>query len=130
VHILGDDPLRALGDRLTEAGGETLRAPLLEDRLFLGGEIDAQEAPPRSVLNWVNYLRGLTDGRGDQALPHLERFANVDFDSSGPATYAERFHGRPISSNTLRAVRGRLSTLTPDASELDDLDRLLVRLAS
>jgi hypothetical protein len=106
-----------------------LRAPLLEDRLFLGGGIDAQDAPPRSVLNWVNYVDGLIRGRGDQALPHLERFANVDFDPSGPATFIERFHDRPISANTLRAVRERLSTLSP-APELEGLDRLLVRLAS
>jgi hypothetical protein len=130
VHFVGDDPLRALGDRLTVAEGDTLRAPLLEDRLFLGGEVDAQDAPPHSVLNWVNYVRGLTRGEGAKALPHLERFANVEFDPSGPATYAERFHDRPISANTLRAVRERLSTLSPDAPELDDLDRLLARLAS
>ena len=130
VHVLGDDPLRRLDERLREETAATLRAPLLEDRVFLGGEIPAEAVPARSVLNWVSYIDDLTRGRHEQALPHLERFANEDFDATGPATYSGKFHKRPVSAGTLRAVRDRLSAMTPGAPELADLDRLLTRLAN
>lgn len=130
VHMLGDDPLRRLNERLSEETAATLRAPLLEDRIFLGGEIERETVPERSVLNWVSYLDGLAHGRRDEALPHLERLANQGFDPSAPATYAAKFHNRPVSSKTLGAVRDRLSSVTPHAPELAELDRLLTRLAN
>ena len=130
VHMLGDDPLGRLSERLAEATGATLRAPLLEDRIFLGGEVPKEAVPSRSVLNWVNYIDGLTRGRADEALPHLKRLANADFDATSPDTYAGKFHNRPVSITTLRAVRDRLSAITPDAPELAELDRLLIRLAN
>jgi hypothetical protein len=130
VHMLGHDPLRRLDERLNEATGATLRAPLLEDRVFLGGEIVRETVPERSVLNWINYIDGVARGCTDEALPHLERLANEDFDPSAPATYAAKFHNRPVSTGTLRTVRDRLSAVTPHAPELGGLDRLLTRLAN
>jgi hypothetical protein len=130
VHVLGHDPLRTLDERLNEETGATLRAPLLEDRVFLGGEIPTENVPSRSVLNWANYIDGLARGRSDEALRHLKRLANEDFDATGPATYAGKFHKRPVSKPTLRAVRDRLSTITPGAPELAELDELLIRLDS
>lgn len=130
VHMLGDDPLGRLSERLSEETGATLRAPLLEDRVFLGGEIPRETVPSRSVLNWVNYINGVTRGRADEALPHLKRLANADFDATGPATYARKFHNRPVAASTLRAVRERLSAITPDAPELVELDSFLIRLAN
>lgn len=128
--MLGDDPLGRLTERLAEETGATLRAPLLEDRIFLGGDVPKETVPPRSVLNWVNYIDGLARGRADEALPHLKRLANADFDETGPDTYAGKFHNRPVSISTLTAVRDRLSAITPDAPELAELDRLLIRLAN
>lgn len=130
VHILGDDPLRQLSERLSEETGTTLRAPLLEDRVFLGGEIPTATVPARSVLNWVNYIDGLARGRSEEALPHLERLANEDFDATSPATYIGKFHNRRVATTTLRAVRDRLSSITPEAPELAELDTLLIRLAN
>ena len=128
--MLGHDPLSRLNEKLSEETGATLRAPLLEDRIFLGGDIVRETVPSRSVLNWINYIDVLARRRTIEALPHLERLANEDFDSSGPATYARKFHNRPVSAGTLRAVRDRLSAVTPDAPELAELDRLLIRLAN
>lgn len=129
VHFLDSDPLRALRETMGDERGPTLAAPLLEDRAFLGDAVELSGVPERSVLNWVNYVACRLRGRPDLALSHLVRFANHEFDAAGPATFAGRFHDRPLEVSALRAVHDRLRALTPGAPPLADLDGLLARLA-
>lgn len=130
VHLLGKNPLGTIRDRLAEVTTPTLRAPLLEDRVFLGGKASDGSVPQHSVLNWVGYIESVARGDGDGALSHLDRFANQEFDPSGPATYASRFHGRPLAVDMLRKVREHLSKRTPNAPELSEIDALIGRLAT
>ena len=59
--LLDPDPLETIADGLGRAPGPALLSPLLEDLAFLGTgttriPLPVFEAPPCSVLNWVNYI--------------------------------------------------------------------------
>jgi len=107
IHLLpyARDTLRA---GLENACSSVLRAPLLEDQIFLGEHVCLREVPHHSVLNWVNYLANVMRGEMDQALPHLARFVNTEVNTDPLDAYVSKFHGKPVYEAPLRVVRDRL----------------------
>ncbi|HEY7317471.1 MAG TPA: phytanoyl-CoA dioxygenase family protein [Candidatus Binatia bacterium] len=108
VHFLpsAGDTLR---NGLDYVSTSVLRAPLLEDQVFLGEPVYLGEVPRHSVLNWVNYVAKVVRGDMDEALPHLARFMNAEINTDALSAYAAKFHGKPICEATLRSVRDRLA---------------------
>lgn len=105
VHSLADLPLDALRAASATLTDETLLAPLLEVKAFLGetGEVDPPS--PTSVLNWAAYLRALMGGRIEGSESHISRFVNDELGIDPPAAYIEKFHGRPFEQDTLDQAR-------------------------
>jgi hypothetical protein len=77
----------------------------------------------------VNYIKRVLRGENDGALSHLNRFVNVEIGVDPPATFAAKFHGKPIQSTTLQSVHERLGEIEPSAPELVQLGRLIQELS-
>jgi hypothetical protein len=107
VRSLSPSPRAALEHSLSRAAGPVLRAPLLETHAFLGEEVELESVPHRCVLNWVNYVAQVARGRADEALPHLQRFADTELGFDDETVYAAKFHGAPLYADNLRRVRER-----------------------
>lgn len=136
VHLLSSKLHQLLGEGLRQAGGPTIKAPLLEDLVFLGEESRARRTtpalnePPRySVYNWVNYISCVLRGEMEAALPQLNRFVNTEIGVDEPEVYINKFHGKQLSVTTLHSLRNRLARFIPKG-ELRDLDLLVKRLSS
>ncbi len=129
THILGANPCAIMRGNLKTAPGPTLQAPLLEDQVYLGGDVRLDHVGPSSILNWVNYIKRVLRGENDGALSHLNRFVNVEIGVDPPATFAAKFHGKPIQSTTLQSVHERLGEIEPSAPELVQLGRLIQELS-
>ncbi len=107
VRSLSPSPRAALVQSLNRAAGPVLRAPLLETRAFLGEEVELESVPHQCVLNWVNYVAQVARGRMDEALPHLQAFANPELGFDDAGVYVARFHGAPLYRDNLKKVRER-----------------------
>lgn len=129
AHILGDAPGTALRDNLKSAPGPVLEAPLLEDKVFLGDEVDLQDVPSASVLNWVNYVKYVVRGELDQALPYLDRFVNKEIGVDPLEAFASKFHGHRLCENTIRSLHERLSSIEPNANQLASRKRMIDRIS-
>jgi hypothetical protein len=129
AHILGETPCTALRDNLKSAPGPVIQGPLLEDRIFLGDDVDLHDVPPASVLNWVNYVKYVVRGEMDQALPHLDRFVNKEIGVDPLEVFAAKFHGHPVCEATLRSLHQRLCIVEPSAAEGVRLERLISRIS-
>jgi hypothetical protein len=92
-------------ERLDRETAPTLRAPLLENLALTGRMGDNIEAPPHSILNWVNYLNEVLTGDPARGPAHIERFANAEIGMEPPAAYVEQFHCRPMQAVTLERIR-------------------------
>lgn len=108
-HTLTDRPLEELRAARAAKADETLRAPLLEVGAYLGEEGGIDEAPPRSILNWAAYVRALMEGRIAGSESHIARFVNEEVGIDPPATYIDRFHGRPFVQDTIDRARRLLT---------------------
>jgi hypothetical protein len=109
THFLDPSPCNALRDGLDHAFSPVLQAPLLEDQVFLGNEIQLGDVPSQSVLNWVRFLSDVVAGRKDEALAHLERFVNTEMGFDSVTAYDSKFRNQPVCEETLRAVRKRVA---------------------
>ena len=109
THLLEASPSDALREGLDRAFSPVLQAPLLEDRVFLGDEIQLGDVPRLSVLNWVKYLSNVVAGRKDEALAHLERFVNTEMGFDSVTAYDSKFTNQPVCEATLRSVRERVA---------------------
>ena len=96
THLLGEFPSLALRAGSESAFSPILKAPLLEDQVFLGQKLQLGEVPSLSVLNWAKYLEHVVAGEPDEALPYLERFVNKDIGADPAHVYAAKFHNQPI----------------------------------
>lgn len=136
VHLLNPRLNETLTTGLKHADTPTLRAPLLEDLVFLGEESRTRleepalnEPRPYSVYNWVHYISCVLRGDSEAALTHLKRFVNTELGVDGPEVYIEKFHGKPVSVTTLRSLRAQVARIMPDA-ELKQLDLLIQQLSN
>jgi hypothetical protein len=110
THLLEASPANALREGLDRAFSPVLQAPLLEDQVFLGDEIQLEEVPPLSVLNWVKFLSEVVAGRKDEALEHLERFVNTDMGFDSITAYNAKFTDQPVCEATLSSARERVAS--------------------
>lgn len=110
THLLDASPSNALREGLDRAFSPVLQAPLLEDQVFLGDEIQLGDVPPLSVLNWVKYLSHVVAGRKDEALAHLERFVNTDMGFDSVTAYNAKFTSQPVCEATLLSVRKQVAS--------------------
>jgi hypothetical protein len=117
VHCLDRRQNAALAAGLEQAGGPVMRAPLLEDRAFLGEKVALGAVPLHSVLNWVKYVADLVQGETTAALPHLERFVNTEAGFDPPGAYTSKFHGRPLEQAALQRVREQLGLIARTGPE-------------
>lgn len=106
VHFIGEDLAASL--RQSVETGPVLQAPLLEDRMFLGETIRDLEAPPKSVLNWPNFIAAGLRNDKEAAARHLARFTNEEIGTDPASVYAAKFLGYPVHEPTLRTVHERL----------------------
>jgi hypothetical protein len=127
THLLGSSPSNALREGLDRARRSVLRAPLLEDQVFLGENIELGDVPPLSVLNWVKYLSHVVNGKKDEALPYLERFVNTDIGTDSVTAYESKFHNQPVLEATLQSVRERFTRVAtrPPKSIYDSFARTI-----
>lgn len=109
THLLEASPSDALREGLVRAFSPVLQAPLLEDQVFLGDEIQLEDVPPLSVLNWVRFLSDVVAGRKDEAVAHLERFVNTDMGFDSVTAYNAKFTDQPVCEATLSSVRERVA---------------------
>jgi hypothetical protein len=86
-----------------------LCAPILEDRVWLGQDVEIEEPPEHSVLNWVHYIANVRNGEPEEALRYLERFTNQRIGVDGPGVYAARFHGCRVYESTIETARRALA---------------------
>jgi hypothetical protein len=110
THLLEASPSNALREGLGRAFSPVLQAPLFEDQVFLGDEIQLGDVPPLSVLNWVKFLSDVVAGRKDKALAHLERFVNTDMGFDSITAYNAKFTNQPVCDATLLSVRNRVAS--------------------
>lgn len=126
VRLLGRDPLATLRAGLARPDGPTLKAPHLEAAAFLGLVTEPAPCPPYSILNWANYLAVLLNGSPDAALPHLERFVNLEQGiDPGVDIYVKKFHNREVHRTTLANLLAALQARVPEAPEVQTLARRL-----
>jgi hypothetical protein len=100
-HLLNATPWEMIDEALQTTTDETLRAPLLEDKVFAGQDVAIDTVPRGSVLNWVNYIACLARRRSDEALVHLERFTNTEVGVDPSAVYVSKFHGHELRQFTV-----------------------------
>jgi hypothetical protein len=127
VHFLDSQPLQQIEKTLKGEPREVLRAPLLEDLIYLSAGVTEQAVPlfpvkGHSVLNWVNYLSLKTRGRFDEASESLCKFVNMEKGIDQPAVYLEKFHPHPFCWATVHAVSDRIEANSKEwAQELSNL---------
>jgi len=105
VHVLDARGAGALRERQHRVNGPTLRTPLLESLVFLGERVEMDDPPPHSTLNWARYLAHVMDGAPQLGLPYLHRFINTTLLDDPPSVFVEKFHGRPVHEDNLKALR-------------------------
>ena len=117
VHFLGASPSDTLRAGLDRTFDPVLRAPLLEDQVFLDEEIGLNGVAPLSVLNWAKYVSLLSHGENDKALPYLEQFVNTQIGFDAVTAYSSKFHNQPVNERMLRSVRERFIASADAASK-------------
>ena len=130
VHVLAREPLTVIHRSLEADRGAVLRAPLLEDLVFLGQEVDLEEPPPHSVYNWVAYVCHLMRGQADEALSYLKSFVNTDIGIAPPEAYISKYHGHPISKESLHRALQVIRSNESDPSQLAGTERFIANVVS
>ncbi len=129
VHVLTKEPMAVIHKALKAEPDVVLRAPLLEDLVFLGQDVELEDPPPLSVYSWAKYIYHVIRGQSDRALSYFERFVNTNIGIAPPEAYISKYHGHPISKESLlralRVIRGNESS----SSDLADAERFIADMA-
>ena len=128
VHLIGTATLDVLRQALSTESDDVLRAPLLEDSVFLGQDVPPQTLEPTSVLNWVQYIAHIARGEHDDAIPFLHQFANASIGADSPEAYIDKFHGKPLYEAPLCSMERLLNDAAPGTPELAGLGKLIASI--
>ena len=129
VHLLDPAPYRMMRKALERGDSPVLTSPLLEARHYLGDPGLQENVPPRSVLNWPNYLYHAFRNDRQAALACLENFVNDEIGTDRGEVYASKYFGRPLAAEPIELLRARLALLEPYAPELTSWNQMMTAAA-